>query len=78
MPTERVAPEILLWRSDLPPKELVHDYVMAKEKFLELYKSEWQLYIVKDHLFRLLRLLEVIPIEIKADQILPSPFVVDT
>ena len=34
MPTERVAPEILLWRSDLLPKELVHDYVMDKEKLL--------------------------------------------
>ena len=81
MPTERIGPEILLCRSDLLPNDLVHNYVMSKEKFLELYKTECPLYVVKDHLTglkTLLKLLAVIPFEIKTGELLPIPFVVDT
>lgn len=74
-----VRPEILLCRSNLHPKEWIHVQVMNKEKFLDLYKLEWPLFVVKDGISgTLLRLLTIVPFMIKEDEILPFPFVVNT
>ena len=70
-----VRSEISLCRSDLHPKHWIHVQVMNKEKFLDLYKLEWPLFVVKDRISGiLLRLLTIVP---KEDEILPFPFVVD-
>ena len=74
-----VRSEILLCRSDLHPKHWIHVQIMNKEKFLDLYKLEWPLFVVKDRISGiLLRLLTIVPFMIEEDEILPFPFVVDT
>ena len=71
--------EVLLSRNTLHPEEWLHVEIMTKEKFLELYKFEWPLFVVKDEMTKVrLRLLTVVPFMIKEDEILPFPFVVDT
>ena len=73
-----VRPEIF---SDFlhPAKDWIHVQVMNKEKFLDLHKLEWPLFVVKDQISgTLLRLLTIVPFMIKEDEILPFPFVVDT
>jgi len=72
-------PKILLCQPDLHPKDLLHVHIVNKEKFLDMYKLEWPLYVVKDRISGiLLRLLAVIPLKITKDQILPFPFFIDT
>ena len=74
-----VRSEILVCRSYLHPKDWIHVQVMNKEEFLDLYKSEWPLFVVKDRVSGImLRLLSIVPFMIKEDEILPFPFVVDT
>ena len=52
---------------------------MNKEKFLDLYKLEWPLFVVKDRISGiLLPLLTIVPFMIEEDEILSFPFVVDT
>ena len=65
--------------SELHPKDWMHVQIMSKKEFLDFYKLEQRLFVIKEaKTMQRLRLLTIVPFIVKEDEILPFPFLVDT